>query len=319
MLSDQVVSSHRGFLHGISAFVVFLVSNTSDLIGQSAVPLERPACTYADVHYGPDERHLMDFWQASTDKPAPVLLSIHGGGFITGNKTVPKELLRKCLDSGISVAAISYRYSTQAIAPASFYDGARAVQFLRTKAAEWHLDPERIASSGESAGAGMSLWTGFHQDLADPNNSDPVLRESTRLTCMVVFDGQSSYDPRFIRQLFPDKDVHKVMPLQKLFDIDPNKLDDLPAEKYRLFEEVSAINHVTASAPPVLLWYTSAIDDPITTQRIGIHHPILGKVLKEKMDTLKRPCIVVAAGKTIDGTPTPQPIDFLKIYLKPER
>ena len=42
-------------------------------------------------------------------------------------------LLKECLDSGISVAAITYRFSTQAIAPAPFQDGARAVQFLRTK------------------------------------------------------------------------------------------------------------------------------------------------------------------------------------------
>jgi len=62
--------------------------------------------------------------------------------------------------------------------------------------------------------------------MADPKSDDPVLRQSTRLTCMVVFEGQTSYDPRFIRKLFPGKDIDKIGALQKLFDFDPNNLDD---------------------------------------------------------------------------------------------
>jgi hypothetical protein len=254
----------------------------------------------------------LDFWQAKSDRPTPLLISIHGGGFIAGNKTVPKDLLDDCLKSGISVAAISYRYSSQAIAPAPFLDSARALQFLRTKANEWNIDPRRIASSGESAGAGMSLWMGFHDDLAEPGSSDPVLRESTRLTCMVTFEGQSSYDLRFIRDLFPGRDIYRVMPLPKLFDVNPDRLDDLPLEKYKLFEECSAINHLTKDDPPVLMWYANPMDVEITTQRIGIHHPILGQVLKQKMDALNIPCEVVAAGKQLNGDPPTKTIDFLK-------
>jgi hypothetical protein len=66
--------------------------------------------------------------------------------------------------------------------------------------------------------------------MADPQSDDPVLRQSSRLTCMVVFDGQTSYDPRFIRKLFAGKDTYKHGALAQLFDVDLNKLDDLPAE-----------------------------------------------------------------------------------------
>src|SRR5205807_10207144 len=95
-----------------------------------------------------------------------------------------------------------YRFSNQAIAPAPFQDGARAIQFLRSKAKQWHIDPKRVAATGGSAGAGISLWLGFHDDMSDPKSEDTVLRESTRLSCMAVSDGQTSYDPRFIRKLF---------------------------------------------------------------------------------------------------------------------
>lgn len=274
-----------------------------------------PAPTFANVKYGPHERNVLDFWQAKSEQPAPVLVSVHGGGFVAGNKSVQPQLLKDCLDAGISVAAINYRYSTQAIAPAPFQDGARAVQFLRSKAKEWDIDPKRFAATGGSAGAGISLWLGFHKDMADPKSDDPILRQSTRLTCMVVFEGQTSYDPRFIRQLFPGKDIYKIGALVTLFGADLNKLDDLSAEKYKLFEECSPITHVTKDAPPVLLVYRNPIDAEITNQGIGIHHPLFGKALKEKMDALGIPCEVVAAGKRLGGGTPTKPSDFLKEHL----
>jgi hypothetical protein len=271
--------------------------------------------THRDVHYGPHARNLLDFWQAGSDHPTPVLVSIHGGGFLGGNKSVSPQLLKQCLESGISVAAITYRFSNQAIAPAPFQDAARAIQFIRSKAGEWNIDPKRMAATGDSAGAGLSLWLGFHDDMADPKNDDPILRQSTKLTCMVVFDGQTSYDPRFIRTLFPGKDTYKNPALAKLFGVDLDKLDELPAEKYRLFEEVSAINHLTKDDPPVLLIYSRPIGTEITSQGIGIHHALFGKVLKEKMDALGIPCEVDAGNQRLGGGTPTKPIDFLKRYL----
>lgn len=248
--------------------------------------------THQNVKYGPHERNVMDVWLAKSDKPTPVLVSIHGGGFRNGNKSVAPDLLRKCLDSGISVVAITYRLTDVAIAPAQFLDSARAIQFVRHKAKEWNLDAKRIAATGSSAGAGLSLWLGFHDDLADPKSDDPVLRQSTRLTCMSVFNGQTSYDPRFIRDLFPQTEVYKEPALVKLFDVDLNKLDNLPKEKYKLFELVSPINHLTKDDAPAQLIYASKLDTPITSQGIGIHHPKFGQALKERMDKLGIECEV---------------------------
>ena len=234
----------------------------------------------------------MDVWLAKSDRPTPVLVSIHGGAFRHGDKSVSDGVLRKCLASGISVVAITYRFSDEAIAPAQFLDSARAVQFIRYNSKAWNLDPTRVAATGGSAGAGMSLWLGFHDDLADLNDKDPVLRQSTRLTCMAVNNGQCSYDPRFIRDLFPGSDTYQNSALAQLFDVDLRKLDELPAAKYKLFEVVSAINHLTRDDVPVLMTYDSEMDTPISSRSVGIHHPLFGNVLKEKMDTLGIECQV---------------------------
>jgi acetyl esterase/lipase len=274
-----------------------------------------PQPTYRDVAYGPHRRNVLDFWRAKSTQPTPLLVSIHGGGFLSGDKSVGPQLLQQCLESGISVAAITYRFSNQAIAPAPFQDGARAIQFLRYKAREWNIEPKRIAATGGSAGAGISLWLAFHDDMAAPKSEDSVLRESTRLTCVAVYDGQTSYDPRFIRKLFPGKDIYKIGPLRQLFDIDPDKLDDLPAEKCKLFEEVSPITHLTRDDPPVLLSYSHSMTTEITDEGIGIHHPLFGKILKEKMDALGIPCELYAGNERIGGGTPMKTIDFLKLHF----
>lgn len=268
--------------------------------------------THANVKYRPHERNVMDVWLAESETPTPVLVSIHGGGFRGGNKGVSAGLLRDCLDSGISVAAITYRLSHQAIAPAQFHDAARAIQFIRHKAEDWNLDAKRIAATGGSAGAGLSLWLGFHDDLADPDSDDPVLRQSTRLTCMMVTAGQTSYDPRFIRKLFPDSDTYQHPALAQLYDVNLNNLDDLSEEKYRLFEECSPIHHLSKDDVPAMLSYGGSLDQEITNVGIGIHHARFGKVLKEKMDALGIRCIVNAGVQILGGGQRVAPIDFLK-------
>jgi acetyl esterase/lipase len=276
-------------------------------------PRVRP--THANVKYGNHERQVMDVWLARSDKPTPVLVSIHGGGFRAGNKSVSPALLRECLKSGISVAAITYRLSQHKIAPAQFYDCARAVQFIRSKSKEWNLDPKRFAATGGSAGAGLSLWLGFHDDLAKPDAKDPVARQSTRLQCMVVFNGQTSYDPRFIRKLFPGTDTYKHPALAQLYGVDLNKLDSLPEEKYKLFELTSPIAHLTKDDAPAMLLYSSEFNTPIRNQGIGIHHPRFGKVLKERMDTLKIECQVKTGIGRRGTDSTTLTMEFLKKHL----
>src|SRR6266852_1959352 len=156
----------------------------------------------ANVSYGPHERNVLDLWKAKSDRPTPLVIFIHGGGFTQGDKSsVSMALIDACLKQGISVASINYRYSTQAPYPAPMADSARAVQFLRLHAAEWNLNPKAFAATGGSAGAGISLWMGFHDDMAEPGSDDPLKRQSTRLSAMAVTNGQTTYDPRTIATL----------------------------------------------------------------------------------------------------------------------
>ena len=162
----------------------------------SAKDLARNPPTFADVSYGLHERNKLDFWKADTDKPAPVIVFIHGGGFTGGDKSKVRsdKTLTEALNAKVHFAAINYRYLTQAPIQDILRDCARAIQFIRSRAGEWNVDKTRIASYGGSAGAGTSLWIAFHDDLADPQSSDPVLRESSRIIAAGANATQFSYD-----------------------------------------------------------------------------------------------------------------------------
>src|SRR4029077_19557555 len=115
---------------------------------------------------------------------------IHGGSWIGGDKSGYYGRAKTLLAAGISMATINYRLMAQAkdekVVPpvkAPLEDAARAVQFVRSKALEWNIDRKRVGATGGSAGGASTLWLAFHDNMADPNSSDPVLRESTRLYC----------------------------------------------------------------------------------------------------------------------------------------
>src|SRR5688572_1095800 len=184
------------------------------LTGLAAVQAQPqlPAPDHGDVKYGPHARNVLDVWLAKSATPAPLAIYYHGGGFRAGDKrTVHPELLNKLRASGITVAAANYRLSDTAAYPAPMQDSARALQFLRFHAQRYNIDPTRIGAFGGSAGAGISQWLAYHTDLADPGNSDPVLRQSTRLAAVAPFNAQSSYDPRFITKLMSSGQVHPAL------------------------------------------------------------------------------------------------------------
>lgn len=252
---------------------------------------DKPGPDLANVSYGPHARNVLDLWKAKSETPTPLVVYIHGGGFRAGSKeTISPPLLQALLAKGISVMAINYRLSPEVMFPAHYLDSARAIQFARMKAKEWNLDPTRVGSTGGSAGAGTSLWIGFHDEMADPKSADPVLRQSTRLTCMAVTGAQSAYDPRKIREWVGEAAARHPA-LDGLFGV-TDATRDTP-EAHKRYEAASAINYLTRDDPPVYAFYAeSRVIPPNAKAGVGIHHVNFGLRLKERMDALGIECTV---------------------------
>ena len=101
--------------------------------------------------------------------PVPVVVFLHGGGWRLGSRhsagpayaraeVSPFEQVAR---AGIAVASIDYRLSGEAIWPAQLHDAKAAVRWLRERAAELGIDPERIAAWGESAGGHLAELLGL--------------------------------------------------------------------------------------------------------------------------------------------------------------
>ena len=287
---------------------------------------DRPKPDFADVSYGPHERNVFDLWLAKGAKPAPLVLYIHGGGFRAGDKSsIDHDALRQYLDAGWAVAAINYRLTATAPAPAAYLDSGRALQFLRQNAAKWRIDPRRVASTGGSAGAGTSLWLAFHDDLADPKSSDPVARQSTRLTCVVVRNGQSSYDPRFAEKIgIPRPNFERHEFFLPFYGIKKAEIDTPKA--YERYTQAAPITYLTKDDPPVMMNYTLPNETVTSATSLNtiVHHPLFGLALRREMEKLGLECVVTykgsKAGEMVQEPPMKgkmpmQAVDFIRRHF----
>jgi acetyl esterase len=283
MLVKPLYKTMRTKMKNLVAFsTVFLLLNGNAII---AAPGERPQPDLADLKYGSHERNILDIWFADTAKTTPLAIYIHGGGFVSGSKEkLNPTILQELLESGISVASINYRFLSHAPLPAAHYDALRALQFIRSNAEIWNIDKKKIAAFGGSAGAQLSMWLAFSNEMADPDAEDPVERESSRLHCVATTGGQTTMDPEFWQTWIPGYEENNYSK-ERLYG-------NITDEEWNLtVEKISALSIVTSDDPPIFMSYGMKPDaaipsDPRRQRGWKIHHVIFGIKLKEKMDAL---------------------------------
>ena len=277
-----------------------------------------PKPTTSEIRYGDHARHILDFWQAESSDPTPLVFVIHGGGWQGGSKERVDRFadVKALLEANISVVAFNYRYVKQAVeegveppVKAPLQDAARALQFVRSKAEEWNLDKERIGAAGGSAGACSSLWLAFHDDMADPESEDAVARESTRLWCAAVKGAQTSLDPKQMKAWTPNSryGAH-AFGLKNFTEFLAKREEILP-----WIAAYSPYALVSKDDPPVYLIYNAApaIGEP---QKDPTHTSNFGVKLQEHCVAMGVPCELVypKAPQVRHADPTAYLIEMLK-------
>ncbi|MEO2016612.1 MAG: sialate O-acetylesterase [Fuerstiella sp.] len=263
------------------------------LVPAGLASAELPPPTHANLAYGSHPRNVLDLWLFVSDKPTPLLVNIHGGGFRGGDKSkISGAVIEMMHKEGISVASINYRFKEEGkgrfdgadpLYPAIMHDGARALQFLRYHAAEYNIDKTRFAATGGSAGGQMLMWLGFHPDLAQPDHKDPVLRESSRLQALAPRGGQASVHGPTLLKWFG---VESFNLSKREGAVQSSSQMPQPTEKaLALSLDASPITHWTKDDPPIYLYYNGpnvSVDEK-TLWGTWVHHPIFGIKLKEAM------------------------------------
>ncbi|MFO7870892.1 MAG: alpha/beta hydrolase [Kiritimatiellia bacterium] len=127
-----------------------------------------PVPTHSDVSYsGKYKRSTLDFWQAESEGPAPLVIYFHGGAFRTGDKSSfrKSKLLSRYYPKGISFASVNYPFLESASYGEIVEHVAKAVQFLKDKAPDWNIDVTRIAVAGASSGAVICEYLTYWKEL----------------------------------------------------------------------------------------------------------------------------------------------------------
>jgi len=201
--------------------------------------------TQVDVSYGDEHAsQKMDLYLAKSDKPLPVMVHIHGGGWRAGSKkTVPTWLTDAVQQGWCSVVSVEYRFTDVAPHPAQVHDCQRAIQFVRHNAVKWNIDPKRIGVTGGSAGGHLTLWVALHEDAADAVSGDPIKRQSSRVACAVSFAGPTDWS--LLGEI-----EHTHPAYRQLLGYEPGTPADKMDAKSKV--DVSPISFASADDPPVM-------------------------------------------------------------------
>ncbi len=264
-----------------------------------AVTLNGIPATYVNEKYGEHERNVFDIWLAESDRPTPLVIYIHGGGFVGGDKSryYESEDWVRFLEAGVSIAAINYRFMNHPPYGilGSMMDSKRCLQYIRYYAQKYNVDKNRIACSGGSAGAGTSLWINFSGEMADFLNEDPVLRESTKISCAGAFATQSTYDIlrwADILNLPLNETPEELQIIAQAFGIKWAEDIDLFEQK-EIRKELDFLGKMKKNAAPFFVYNRREGGIPANEDELQ-HHPVHAKALKEKAEEVGVEAIVYA-------------------------
>jgi acetyl esterase/lipase len=202
--------------------------------------------TIKSINYGPNARNTLDLHKPKrpSEKPMPVMLQIHGGGWMLGygdRQGLP--LRNKLVEAGWIFVAINYRLSPADKFPAHLIDCKQAVAWIKDNIAEYGGDPDFIMTTGGSAGGHLCSLTALtanqEKELLQPGfeEIDTTIRGS--IPVYGVYD-------------FKDRNNHRPdMPITEFLEdmVMPSKLEDDP----ELWDIASPIAQVSESSPPMMV------------------------------------------------------------------
>ena len=167
---------------------------------------------------------------------APVLVAVHGGGWQVGNKQFYRNWGLFLARAGYAVFAVDYRLGKPGVYPAAVYDVKAAVQFIRAKAGDYDLDPERIGLIGDSAGAHLASLVALAGDQFNTAYRDDAnAAVPTNVKCVIGFYGVYDMHAQWQHDL----------PLRPNDRIVEKFLGVSPMQNRRVYFDASPINYAT--------------------------------------------------------------------------
>jgi len=175
------------------------------LAGVAAMAEDFTVATRADIVFAEHDgtKLIGDLYAPKGRDKAPVLVAVHGGGWQAGTRKSYAHWGPYLAENGYAVFSIDYRLSKPGTKtyPAAVYDVKAAVQYVRAKATDLGIDPERIAMIGDSAGghlAALVALAGEEPAYSSEYRNDPYAATSPKVKAVVgvygVYDMQRQWE-----------------------------------------------------------------------------------------------------------------------------
>jgi acetyl esterase/lipase len=201
----------------------------------------------------------LDLWVPDTPAPAPLVVWVHGGAFMMGDRRYLPETLRPdqvfdaLLEAGLAVATIDYRHALEAPFPAQLHDAKAAVRYLRAHADELGISTDRIGAWGESAGGHIAALLGLTAHRPDLEGAHGVVGPSSAVD--VVVDWYGLADLETMPRQDPPPQIAALLPEEMRVPPEDHLLRGLEGQTRA---DASPVTHVTPGSPPFLLLHGTA-------------------------------------------------------------
>ena len=135
----------------------------------------------------------VDIFRPDDEKVYPALLMIHGGGWNSGDKSLQVPMAQQIAKSGYVTIPVEYRLIPEAVYPAGLHDVKTAIRWVRAHAAEYGIDPDRIAVSGCSAGAQLATLAGVTNGSKRHEGKGQWRKTSSDVQAVISMDGIATF------------------------------------------------------------------------------------------------------------------------------
>jgi acetyl esterase/lipase len=159
----------------------------------------------------PDDQHLqLNMAKPTKGKgPFPAVVCIHGGGFRAGSREGFNRLCLNLAQHGYVAVTVSYRLAPKYQFPAAVHDVKAAVRWMRANADKYNIDPNRIGTTGGSAGGHLAQFLGVTSDVDSFEGAGGNADYSSGVSCVVNFYGPSDFTKSYDASV----DAAEVLPL----------------------------------------------------------------------------------------------------------
>jgi acetyl esterase/lipase len=175
------------------------------------------------------------------------------GGWFSAHDAINPKMYAPLLDRGYTIFAVVHGSQPRFIITEITEDIHRAIRFIRTNAAQWGVQPEKLGITGGSAGGHLSLTMATKGRPGNPEAKDPIDRASSAVQAVACFFPPTD----FLNYGTPGEDAVGVGIL-KNFKPAFGPESDTAEGRQRLGKEISPINFITPQLPPTLIFHGDA-------------------------------------------------------------